>query len=560
MPKLACKDCRERKLKCIVLNRANDCERCAQRGLRCSLNTTRQESRAFSVPGGGDIRAAQSAHTQTPAHHFGYNRDMGSSGTRTFAPLGQNSALDVGYGTSAELLREGELTQTLLVLYFDNFSDIHFLFEQTMMLRHYALGLVPRVVLLSMMALGVRYSHAPFREPEMRAHWGEPLINEARQLLQSEFDELSLPIIQAYILQATYHLTFGGARRGRMYLDSARSLLSLLKLHKSLETDENDPLQAEMARRLVATLAVMDHIFLPFSGYERSSICIHPLPRLLNQEEFNALRSRSHFSPRSHSAPNIKQELLDLSAIYHDVCAAYKVNNVESTGARLRAWLTALPPESRYTDASFSIHSEDFTLRPFIFLHVLYHHAWQVILIDHLEWTTRVLGGGSPQLSSEVLELYAHADSIAALTQRLWNDAHFDLHNSCFGLAVIMTQCTLLHRLLSSSDPTERASARHKMRCFRDCIIRVKLHCRLFNWVFHQSEWLLRVCGQDRFWEDEMWPNFMHDQLMTLGTRFERLDLQTAGRRSYLESMADAQSYSDHLENSIPRILRDDVL
>lgn len=75
---------------------------------------------------------------------------------RTFPLASTHSALDVGSGSAAELLREGELTQTLIILYFDNFSDIHFMFDQISLLRQYALGTIPKVILLSIMALGVR--------------------------------------------------------------------------------------------------------------------------------------------------------------------------------------------------------------------------------------------------------------------------------------------------------------------------------------------------------------------------------------------------------------------
>lgn len=52
----------------------------------------------------------------------------------------------------------------------------------------------------------------------MRTHWGEPLYNEARRLLRQDFDEPSVINIQAYVLQSTYHLTFGGTRRAWIYL------------------------------------------------------------------------------------------------------------------------------------------------------------------------------------------------------------------------------------------------------------------------------------------------------------------------------------------------------
>lgn len=68
-----------------------------------------------------------------------------------------NSGLDIGTGTPSELLREAELTRTLLLLYFQNFNDIHFMFDQTIFLRRYVLGDIPKVLLFAIMALGIRW-------------------------------------------------------------------------------------------------------------------------------------------------------------------------------------------------------------------------------------------------------------------------------------------------------------------------------------------------------------------------------------------------------------------
>lgn len=52
----------------------------------------------------------------------------------------------------------------------------------------------------------------------MRPHWGEPLYHQARQLLKEDFDRPSLTTIQAYVLLASYDLTFGGTRKAWIYL------------------------------------------------------------------------------------------------------------------------------------------------------------------------------------------------------------------------------------------------------------------------------------------------------------------------------------------------------
>ncbi|KAL4996790.1 hypothetical protein BDV10DRAFT_107605 [Aspergillus recurvatus] len=63
--------------------------------------------------------------------------------------------IDVGTGTPSELLREAELTQTLLLLYCQSFNGIHSVFGQTMYLRRFVLALSLRRYCL---ALGLGYS------------------------------------------------------------------------------------------------------------------------------------------------------------------------------------------------------------------------------------------------------------------------------------------------------------------------------------------------------------------------------------------------------------------
>jgi len=271
--------------------------------------------------------------------------------------------------------------------------------------------------------------------------------------------------------------------------DNARILLSLLRLPAGLPEDESDPLQAEMARRLVATVALMDHLFLPFLDIERPMIRLKPLPQLFNDDEFDALRTRSHNASPASAGPNLMQEILVLSDTFFNACRNCKTQGYpqeerwSSVVSSLATWRERLPGELEDSDANLETHRLKFTLRPFVFLHMLYHHTWQLVLLDQLEWTTEVLRDGTSPSHPQVLVLYDHATWVADMTCRLWEVARLDLHNSCFGLIVIITQTILVHRLLSSSELEEKIATQSKMRSLRDCMIRVKDHCRLFNWV-----------------------------------------------------------------------------
>lgn len=63
---------------------------------------------------------------------------------------------DIGTGTPAEILRENELVREVLVLYFNNFSDIHFMFDQDTLLTDLVQGDAPKIILLAIMALGIK--------------------------------------------------------------------------------------------------------------------------------------------------------------------------------------------------------------------------------------------------------------------------------------------------------------------------------------------------------------------------------------------------------------------
>lgn len=126
--------------------------------------------------------------------------------------------LDIGAGRPSEILREGEFTQSLLLLYFSNFADVHFLFDEELFLRHYAVGEIPKIVLYATMALSIRYSHAPFDDAVSPSHRGEILYDHTRELAKENFDEPSITMAQVYVLLSTYKLTFGGARAANVYL------------------------------------------------------------------------------------------------------------------------------------------------------------------------------------------------------------------------------------------------------------------------------------------------------------------------------------------------------
>lgn len=143
---------RTRKVKCFLGPIGQRCERCKSRDLRCSmvsLATSPGRGHGSSAP--AIPRATPSSQTGTIAQPEAFPHPVLDEMPNTLY-----ARFDIGNGTAAEILREGDLTRRLLVLYFDNFSDIHFMFDQETFLREFALGDVPKATLYTMMALGIR--------------------------------------------------------------------------------------------------------------------------------------------------------------------------------------------------------------------------------------------------------------------------------------------------------------------------------------------------------------------------------------------------------------------
>jgi hypothetical protein len=116
-------------------------------------------------------------------------------------------------------------------------------------------------------------------------------------------------------------------------------------------------------------------------------------------------------------------------------------------------------------------------------MHLLYEYIWQLILFDSLDWTESTLSGTSDTGNGATLLIYKHASATASIVQQVWFLAHLDLHNACFGQMVKTAQVILTHWLLTATDPRVITGIQSQLLALRDCLTRVKAHCRLFNWV-----------------------------------------------------------------------------
>lgn len=137
---------RSRKIKCIATRAGESCERCLERNLRCS----------YTTPPGASRRSPGPFRINTLSGHSPSSTKNSATPGLRYRLVEPQAGYDIGSGTPPEILRESELVQELLLLYFNNFSDIHFMFDRDSFLRQLAVGEAPKVILYSMMALGIK--------------------------------------------------------------------------------------------------------------------------------------------------------------------------------------------------------------------------------------------------------------------------------------------------------------------------------------------------------------------------------------------------------------------
>lgn len=148
---------RSRKIRCSSAEFSQQCINCAARGSVCSNASPRPN---FPLNASNERNSSHSSTNQVISQSPCSARDSESifqnDQPQNFVLSNSIAGLDIGVGTPSELLRETEFTQTLLLLYFSNFDDIHVMFDQTSYMQQFALGNAHKAQLFAIMALGIR--------------------------------------------------------------------------------------------------------------------------------------------------------------------------------------------------------------------------------------------------------------------------------------------------------------------------------------------------------------------------------------------------------------------
>ncbi|RSL48140.1 hypothetical protein CEP53_009643 [Fusarium sp. AF-6] len=533
MPRRACYACRSSKVRCKVQGNETSCQRCVMRQLHCSyIPKSHSSSRSDVIPSSPWESSEQSVFEPPPMRQANqdYRMERGTLG------------LDVGKGRPEDLLREGEFTHSLILLYFSNFSDIHFMFDEELFLADFSTSQIPKVILYSIMALSIRFSMAPFTEDLPPCHRGELLFKHARSLLVEDFDWPSVPTIQAYLLLGTYKLAFGGSRQAYVYLGFAANMLRALRL---LDISEGgSSVSVETHRRLICTMALMDRLIsFPlrltphFSRRDK-------IPRMLHDDEFLALkRGRANHATGTHvhlQNVSVSQEIMFLSEILAELYEMFQdgQDDVAQVLSRFVSHSSTRSESLLWTPSNISNHLGHDTLRQFAYMHMLFHHIGQLVHFKALKPTSTQ----SQAQRESAVECHRHANSIAVIVETLWDQATFDLHNFSVGKILTTAVVVSAHALLEASTTEAIQQLHDQMTILTGCISRIQNHTRMFIWVHQHLETFVNMFSRDK----SVWAKVFNDnphllrQMLYLGSYYEKFDPRTAGRRIGIEALVES--------------------
>lgn len=259
--------------------------------------------------------------------------------------------------------------------------------------------------------------------------------------------------------------------------------MSLFKL--GVRRDGASVFEDEMTRRLVATIAIMENLFTPSVNIERGLSPMQLATKL--NGELNATIGRTRICGPAEPGPSlaIMNEILHLSEVHYQIRRAWHTQPASSLqqdfAATLQQWQDALPSYLRLAPENFEYHQERLSLRRYAFMHLLQLHLRHLLLFKQLEWPPTIHSTATRDPSA--VEAYEHASRITSIVNWLWHTSQLEMHNASFGQIVTIAQVIHIHRLLSSTDADTINSTQSEITALQEYLLRVKRHCRLFNWV-----------------------------------------------------------------------------
>ncbi len=248
--------------------------------------------------------------------------------------------------------------------------------------------------------------------------------------------------------------------------------------------DEPDPLEKEMCKRLLCTIALMDRTLSLSLNVSCHLTPDDLVPEPCSENELRQIRSRSPPLMNCESPENLTLGILDLAKSFCEICFYHRYGGPHEEWQRIEAqmtiWYGALHERLVYTRANFDAHHARHASREFIYLHLLYHHVCQLIYFPFLQ-ANGDTSYRSELGSSYIARCHHHAQRIVEIIEETWTYGGFDLHNASIGQILSVAAAVHMHVSFTSNSTQHKVSTKANLLVITNCLARLKEHTRIFD-------------------------------------------------------------------------------
>ncbi|KAF6844251.1 C6 transcription factor [Colletotrichum musicola] len=485
----ACAACRARRRKCQTREGLVGCIYCSERGIKCVQ---------IPPPGGyyeqRENQRKQNEEERQQHHH--HRQQQGSQGNQGHASASPGSHAS-GWCSRCETTPHSRLPSLpvrldLVRLYFDYIHDqFHSLFHRPSFVEDALADRIPEGILYGICALSARFSTDPVFadiDPRDRVH---RYLQAAEKCLNIR--DVSLTTIQLCVLIGAAWTADGNGEAENIYYGVACRMAQLLDLPSRPATSL---LEREVNIRVWWSLCMIDvwsstAVKLPKLLPARSDI---PLP--MDDLPFLSL-SRSGGPPAATAAASLSSQHLSqmvrLNRILLDVndfnqrCVAENPGwdaleqGVEALGARMEAWLAALPDNMRDTPENFAWFAARGLGRTFAAVYLGYYHFGQLLYYQFLYGAaaTTAINPAAPasvaRRDSYARKCKDHAARLCEVVYRAQTTPGADVRYTMAAHVLVIASTVQIHTLLYSGDEADILTARRRLE--RNFELVLQLRC-----------------------------------------------------------------------------------
>ncbi|KAJ9651398.1 hypothetical protein H2198_009313 [Neophaeococcomyces mojaviensis] len=473
-----------RRRKCEVTQPGQACAYCKSRNVQCSFAVTNTTSNIKNT--------ASSWHGPSPTSNDGDGLDL-ALWPSTSAPSNGIPPQDV----CEELVR----------LYFQYIHDtFHSLFHAPSLMEDVRNGVIPRVILLSIISLSSRFSTDLYFagiDPRVR---GRQYAREAERLL--DLRDISVTTIQACVLLGAFVITEGEALPESLYYSVACRLAMAIDLPNSPVSTR---LEQETNIRIWWSLCMIDvwssnGVRLPRSIVPRDDV---PFP--MEEVVFLEMRRENFDLPSptmmQESAASLLTQMVKLNAILVEVgelnrAAAANQSfsfelyaSVDSLTKKLDDWYANLPEQLKDTPENLR-HYADLGLGYFfVAVYLGYYHYGQLLYYQYLHEDSYDEVSHAGYYAAKCK---AHSTALCEILYRAYTHPGCEVYYTMVGHVLVIASTVQLHILLFSLDDSQVKLARSRLERNFEILTRLQTFWPTLDVCFTRFREFHKACQKSK--------------------------------------------------------------